>query len=85
MRTPQPQPVTMLMVTPEQLASIVEDAVSRANSGKEDESMTLTEAAKYLKISTKSMQRKIARGEIEPVSRRPLRIMRSALGGKNGR
>lgn len=82
MKGQQPQPVTMLMMTPEQLENMMINAVARANAVREDESMTLSEAAQYLKISTKSMQRKIARGEIEPVSRRPLRIMRSALGGK---
>lgn len=75
----KPQPVTMVMLTPEQLGAIVEQAVVRATSGRDDESFTLKEAAGFLRISTKSLQRKISRGEVVPVSTHPLRIMRSAL------
>jgi hypothetical protein len=79
MKQTQPQPVTMVMLTPDQLGAIVEQAVARATAGRDDESFTLKEAASFLKISTKSLQRKIARGEVVPVSAHPLRIMRSAL------
>ena len=71
----------MLMVTPDQLSAIVEEAVSRAVAG-HDEALTLREAAKHLKVSTKTIARKVAAGQIVPCSMRPLRIMRSALGGR---
>lgn len=78
----QPQPITMLMLTPDQLGAIIEEAVARAVAPREDEELTLSKAARYLDISTKSLQRKVARGEIVPVSIRPLRFMRSALIGR---
>lgn len=82
MKNSQPSPVTMVILTPEQLGAIVEQAVARATGVQQDEVLTLYEAAEYLKVSPKTMRRMIERGQAQPLQGKPIRFLRSRLNTK---
>jgi hypothetical protein len=79
MKNNQPSPVTMVMLTPEQIAEIVHEAVARAVRAKDDVLLDKEAAAELLNVSTKTIERMVTAGAIRPTFRQPLRILRSEL------
>lgn len=68
-----------LNLTGDELTRLIRDAVRAELTPRDDEVLKAREAAAHLKISEKTLSRKVKDGEIVPLPGKPLRFLRSEL------
>lgn len=74
-----PQPVTLLMVSPEELDARIERSVARAIAAQGSEVLDLEQAIRHVRLSERTLQRRVDQGRLTVISRKPFRVLRAEL------